>query len=157
MCCNLWVYMYPIFCYSAIHWKAVMCHHWIGLMFSLLYLWFKQKWYPSRHCLETSLLFMRDTCIPVIPTDWVTSVFLWFGHCCQHVPLLSTDGEAVPGALGPVLGSPVQERWAYCTESSEVPWRSRRGWNISLWGKAERAGTPPPGQEKVWGESHQCQ
>ena len=69
------------------------------------------------------------------------------GKYCQQVkgrnpsPLLLT-GETMPGVLCPVLGSPVEERYAHTRESSMKDHKDDCGARASpAWGKAERAET----------------
>ena len=71
-------------------------------------------------------------------------------------PLLST-GDATAGVLGPVLGSPVQDRHGHTEDSPDKGHQEDEGTGASLLGgKAERSGTVQPGEGKDQEGAHQC-
>jgi len=121
--------------------NIAVCHHWVVLRLSWLYLWHKQKWYPFRHCLEAMLLFAFDIHIPVILAALPASGQSWLLLCSAlwRLQLRCWGSSGLPSTRD-VLQRPAKgHRGDGGTEVSLPP------------GKAERAGTPQSGWEKARG------
>jgi len=66
-------------------------------------------------------------------------------------------GEASPGVLCPVLGSSVKKQHRHTGENPAKGHKGDKGTGAPhIGGKAERAGTVQPGEEKAQGGSSQC-
>ena len=105
--------------------------------------------------LMSNKMIMSQQC--TLAAKKANSLLGYIRQCYQQVkgggpsPLLSTGGATL-GLWSPVLGSPVQERYELTGASPVKGTEDDEGTGASLkWGKAERAGTVQPGDEKAQG------
>lgn len=123
--------------------NIAVCHHWVVLRLSWLYLWHKQKWYPFRHCLEAMLLFAFDIHIPVILAALPASGQSWLLLCSAlWRPQLQCWGSSGLPSTRDVLQRPAKGHKG--DRGTEVSLPTRKGWkswNSSVWMR-EGSGDP---------------